>query len=90
MGPRLVGINVDASNPGFQNIILKPNFIKAMDFAKASYNSIYGEIKAEWTSLGNDTYKYKVEVPTNCEAKVVLRDKTTIVKSGTHSFTVKK
>jgi alpha-L-rhamnosidase len=84
----LVGINVDEFNPGFQNIILKPNFIKAMDFAKGSYNSIHGEIKAEWKKIGKKVYEYKIEVPVNCSAQVILPNATYNVKSGKYSYRI--
>ncbi|WP_194766535.1 family 78 glycoside hydrolase catalytic domain [Tamlana sp. I1] len=84
----IVGINVDQSHPGFQNIILEPNFIKSMEFAKASYNSIHGEIKAEWKKIDKNTYEYYGEVPSNCEAKVVLPSKTETIKSGTFKYVV--
>ncbi|WP_158839192.1 family 78 glycoside hydrolase catalytic domain [Polaribacter sp. L3A8] len=84
----MVGINFDENNPGFKQIILKPNFIKAMDFAKASYNSIHGEIKAEWKKTANGTYEYSGTIPVNCEAEVVLPNKTVHVKSGSFKFTV--
>ncbi|GAA4958341.1 family 78 glycoside hydrolase catalytic domain [Algibacter aquimarinus] len=84
----LVGINLDESHPGFQNIILKPNFIKSMDFAKASYNSIHGEIKAEWKKINNNTYEYYGVIPSNCKAKVILPFKTETIKSGTFKYVV--
>jgi alpha-L-rhamnosidase len=84
----MLGINSDPSNSGFQNIILKPNFIKTMDFAKASYNSIHREIKAEWNKLNTNTYKYKIVIPANCKAQVILPKQKQVVKSGEHVFNV--
>lgn len=52
-----------------------------MDFAKASYNSIHGEIKAEWKKLDANTYEYSGSILTNCAAEVVLPNKTVIMKS---------
>ncbi|RED47800.1 family 78 glycoside hydrolase catalytic domain [Seonamhaeicola aphaedonensis] len=85
----MVGINSDPEAPGFQSIILKPNFIKAMYFAKGSYISIYGTIKAEWKKVNDGTYEYKIEIPTNCRAKVLLPNNTVEVKSGMYSYIVK-
>lgn len=84
----LVGINVDESKPGFQNIILKPNFIKSMDFAKASYNSIHGEIKAAWKKIDTNTYEYFGFIPSNCKAKVILPFKSESIKSGNFKYIV--
>ena len=86
----IAGINSDPKYPGFQKIIFRPNFIKSMNFAKASYNSIYGEIKAKWEKIGRDEYKYQIEVPANCEAQVILPNRgNEKVRSGTHIFNVK-
>lgn len=85
----MAGINSDPSAPGFSKIIFKPNFIKTMDFAKASYNSIYGEVKAEWVKKADGVYEYKISVPVNCEATVVLPNGKHLVKSGEYSFEVK-
>ncbi len=86
----IVGINFDSSYPGFQKIVLKPNFIEGMDYAKASYNSIYGEIKAEWRKKVDGSYEYFGVIPANCEAKVVLPNKTLSVKSGNFKFKIIK
>jgi hypothetical protein len=82
-------INSDPEAPGFQNIVFKPNFIQAMGFAKGSYNSIYGEIKAEWKKVAANTYEYKIEVPANCKAKVILPNKQDEVKSGKYVYSIK-
>ena len=86
----MVGTDSDSENQGFQKIVLKPNFIKAMDFAKGSYNSIYVEIKAEWKKVGQGEYEYKVVVHTNCEAQVILTTQKEIVQSGVHIFKVSR
>tara|TARA_R110002051_G_scaffold95649_1_gene165594 strand:- start:25781 stop:28531 length:2751 start_codon:yes stop_codon:yes gene_type:complete len=85
----LVGINTDSEKPGFKNIILKPNFIKDLNFAKASYNSIHGEIKAEWRKINENTYEYFGTIPTNCNAKVVLPNKSISIDSGNFKYVVK-
>ncbi|AJR04523.1 family 78 glycoside hydrolase catalytic domain [Siansivirga zeaxanthinifaciens] len=85
----MAGINTDPNGQGFQKILFKPNFIQTMDFAKASYNSIYGEIEAEWKKTGNRTYEYKVVVPTNCQAKVVLPGRIETINSGEYMFSIK-
>ena len=59
-----------------------------MDFAKSSYNSIHGEIKAEWKKTAPNTFQYTVLVPPNCDAEVILPNGTTAVKSGLFSFNV--
>ncbi|WP_418262493.1 family 78 glycoside hydrolase catalytic domain [Flavobacterium faecale] len=86
----IVGINFDERIPGFKRIVLKPNFIEGMNFAKANYNSIHGEIKAEWKKKTDGSYDYYGVIPANCEAQVVLPNKSVAIKSGAFMFTVKK
>lgn len=85
----LAGITYDPSATGFKKIVFQPKFVGGIDYAKASYNSIHGEIKAEWRKTGIDEYKYRIQVPPNCEAKVMLPAKSEQVKSGEHDFIFK-
>ncbi len=56
-----------------------------MSFAKGSFESIYGTIEAGWVRAG-DTLTYKVVVPANTRAEVVLPTGTQIIGSGAHEF----
>ena len=73
----------------FKQIILKPNFIKELNFSKASYNSIHGEIKAEWRKINSNTYEYFGAIPANCKAKVVLPNRSVSINSGNFKYIVK-
>ena len=84
----MVGINSNEKSPGFQKIVFRPQFVKAMDFAKGSYNSIYGKVKAEWRKLSPNSYEYKIVIPANCEAQVILPQQKQTVKSGEYTFRV--
>ena len=84
----LAGINFDISNPGFSKIVFHPEFVKELNFVKASYNSIYGEIKAEWKKTGENEYEYNVTVPVNCDAEVVLPGGKTKISSGVHKMKI--
>ena len=63
----MCGIHIESEN----NFVIKPvpggNFKSAM----ASYNSNFGLIKSGWEKTSNG-YKYHVEIPSNCEAKIIL------------------
>lgn len=77
------GINPDPDNPGFKHIVLQPQIIKGMTYAKAHYNSIYGLIKSEW-QIDNNTFTWNVNIPTNTSATVYIPSKNvnTITESG--------
>jgi len=84
----LAGINFDVSSPGFRNIILRPNFIKDLDHAEASYLSIQGEIKASWVQESTGNFEYRVSLPPNCTGYIFLPDLEKELKPGEHVFKV--
>lgn len=61
-------------------------FVGDMDFARGGYESVYGKIEAGWTRE-NGKVTYKIVVPANTRAEVVLPTGTKIVGSGAHEFT---
>ena len=86
----LAGINYDTKNPGFKHILFKPQFIKEMDYARANYHSIHGEIKASWKKIDEGKYEYSIIVPVNCTAEVVLPNETKTVSAGEYNFMVSR
>jgi alpha-L-rhamnosidase len=65
------GIFPDAENPGFKNIILKPNFISSLDHFEASHDGPNGKIISKWGRTGENTV-YNVTVPPNSMAVLYL------------------
>jgi alpha-L-rhamnosidase len=74
--------------PGFRKIIFRPNFVKDLDHARATYQSIQGEIKASWKQTSTGTFEYQVTVPPNTTAELVLPEGTQKLVAGDHTFTV--
>lgn len=74
----LGGIFPDENNPGFKNIILKPNFVNGLDHFEATHNSPYGKIISKWDSSG-EYITYNVTIPTNTTATLYLEDDYTIL-----------
>jgi alpha-L-rhamnosidase len=85
----LAGITYDNSVSGFKKIVFQPKFVNGINSAKASYNSIHGEIKAELKETSEGEYEYKVLVPANCTAEVVLPGRKEQVKSGGYTYKIK-
>ena len=77
----VLGIKCDPASPAFKHFVLQPHYGGTMKFAKGSYNSKYGEIKAEW-KLNGYRFNYKCTVPANTSATVY------IPVSDAQSFTV--
>ena len=96
------GILTDEKNPGFKNILLKPNFVKGLEAFEAKHEGPYGEITSSWKKQ-SDQVNYTVFVPPNSTAILFLkgkevrledekiqgnRDYKIQLKSGKHHFTI--
>lgn len=77
------GIFPDAKQPGFKNIILRPNFIKEVKSFEAKHNSPYGEIISKWSFKKKNNVTYEVTVPANSTATLYLPDNVIGEKSKT-------
>lgn len=67
----VAGIELDADAPGFQKFVLQPHLGESLDFARASYRTMHGEISSDWKRAG-DKFTWTVRVPTNTSAKVFV------------------
>lgn len=67
----LGGIRIDQQAPGFKNTILKPQFVKDLNFSKVTYESPYGNITSNWERKGK-TVNYKVTIPANSKAEFYI------------------
>ena len=60
------GLNPVEEAPGFRKLIFKPQPDKRLQYAKATYDSIYGTIEAGW-EWKEDSIIYRLTVPFGCE-----------------------
>ncbi len=81
----IVGINCDPERPGFANVVFAPHFVEGLDWARASYDSVRGEIRAEWRRKGGQV-EYTVTVPCNTTATLRYGGEEIDLKAGTHTF----
>jgi len=65
----LLGIN--AAQPGFREIIIKPQPAGDLKWAKGSYQSIRGKIVSDWQIEGN-SFNLSVEIPANTTATIYV------------------
>ncbi len=87
MTKTIAGINFDDEKRGYRHVIIEPNFIKDLNWAKAEYRSVKGLIKSEWKRKG-DMIELTVTIPQNTTATVYL-DKPLKISAGKHNFTFK-
>lgn len=67
----LGGIFPDENQPGFKNVILKPNFVNGLDHFEAIHEGPYGKIVSSWKKRGK-VVKYNVSIPANSTATLYL------------------
>ena len=63
----LLGINPGA--PGFRKVIIKPQPVAGLTFAKGSYKCIYGKIYSSWQK-DNQIFRLDVDIPVNTSAEI--------------------
>jgi len=83
----LAGINIASDAIAFEKIVIKPTFIKDLNFVKASHKSINGLIVSEW-HRNDSTIDLNVVVPNNSKALIVLPNKQIEVSGGRHSYKI--
>ena len=68
----LGGIYPDEQQPGFKNIILKPDFVKGLTSFEAGHTGPFGEIVSSWKRTGTKI-EYKITIPPNSTADLSLK-----------------
>jgi alpha-L-rhamnosidase len=63
----LGGIHPDPTQPGFKNILLKPNFVTGLSYASVHFKSPYGEITSKWERKKKSIF-FSVIIPPNTTA----------------------
>jgi alpha-L-rhamnosidase len=81
----LLGIAPDIQHPAFEEIELKPVFIKELGFIKGSMETVKGEICAEWRYDGG-RFIYTVDLPEGARARFGGEE----LKAGKNVFTFAK
>jgi len=66
---KLAGIRPDPAQPGFKNIILRPQPVGNLTSAKAVHESMYGKIASSWR-LEKGRFTWEVAIPPNTTATV--------------------
>lgn len=71
----LAGIVPDPDGPGFKKIIIQPQPVGDLTWAKASYHSIHGQIGSAWRRE-NGKFTLNVTIPPNTTATIFMPGKS--------------
>jgi alpha-L-rhamnosidase len=67
----LAGIAPDELEPGFKHVRIQPTPVAGLNWVKASYASMHGTIRSEWTRESKK-FELQLTLPANVTATVVL------------------
>ena len=68
----LGGIYPDEKQPGFKNIILRPDFVKGLESFEANHTGPFGKITTAWKRSGSKI-SFRVTIPPNSTADLYLK-----------------
>ena len=69
----LAGIQSDDQAVGFKKIKMQPELIDGLNFVKASYHSIYGNISSHWVSdRSRSSFSWHISIPPNTTATISI------------------
>ena len=62
---------IEIGRPGYKHILIQPKLTNRLTYARASFNSAYGEIQSGWERSGQ-TVTVRITIPPNTTAQVRL------------------
>ena len=68
----VAGIDTTSDSPGFHHIVIHPHLDASMPRASGEYDSVYGKIITDWTSVSGKSMSLKVTIPPNTSATIYL------------------
>jgi len=79
----LAGIAPDPEKPGFENVLIRPQPVGDIQWARAGYDSVRGRIESHWERSGSQ-FKLSVTIPANSTAAISLpaQSRESIRESG--------
>ena len=78
----MCGIKIDGEN----SFVIAPKPGGHFTFAKFSYDSVYGTVSCRWDKQEDESYNYKIEVPANTKARILLPGREELMVGPGESF----
>jgi alpha-L-rhamnosidase len=80
----VAGIQPDEKQPGFKRVHIKPYPGPGLEWADASFESMYGQVKSSWRQQTHGEMELCVQIPANTRAEIHLpnADRQTIRENG--------
>jgi alpha-L-rhamnosidase len=85
------GIKQDAASAGMKHFIIAPKPVEDLTYCKASYNSLFGLVRSEWSIGEKGILSTLIEIPVNTSATFVLpQHKMKLIDKSGKNISVKK
>ena len=81
----LAGIKNAPESNGYKKLLMQPVFPNNLHHVKTSYQSVYGEIKSEWTRK-EGLFDWKITIPGNASAIVRIPKEITLNQLNTNEI----
>lgn len=79
----MCGVKVAGEN----QFIIDPHPGGSFEYARFSYDSIYGTVSSTWKKNEAGDYEYEITIPSNCTAEIILPNKdSVVVVAGSYKF----
>ena len=82
----VAGIEVDEGNAGYKHSIIHPHIGGGLEYVKANYASVYGDVSVSWKVEG-DNISMEVDVPHNTSATIILEQAKSVSADAELQFT---
>ncbi|MCA0757069.1 glycoside hydrolase family 78 protein [Paenibacillus sp. N4] len=79
------GIEADECEAGYKHTIIQPHVGGGLEYVKASYSSVYGDISVSWNVAGNKVH-LEVAIPPNTSATIVLEQAKSVASGMENEF----
>ncbi|MFJ7171111.1 alpha-L-rhamnosidase [Citrobacter freundii] len=76
------GIEADENAPGFEHVIIRPRPDARIQWLKATYPSVLGDISVHWQIASKNEVTLNFSIPAASRATVMLPDANDIIDSG--------
>lgn len=86
MKQTITGINYDEEEPGFEHIIIRPQYPEGLNWAEGCSHTVKGKINVKWERTENGIV-LSVDIPQNCRA-TIFADKIHQEKGGHYEYQI--
>lgn len=81
----IAGIEIDENNPGYKHIIFQPMLYDKLNYVRAKYKSVYGQVGIQWHKTGKKV-ELEITLPFNTTATIVLQNVSAMLDSDSIEF----